>query len=152
MIDIDDFKSYNDKYHHLKGDEVIKETAKVIRKNIRKDDWAARFGGDEFVIVLPGSSAKDAMGVAERIRKEFHEIEFMPADKVVRKSLSMGVANAYYSDGKIVQDKKTSGMSTFEKIASEVAILADAALYTAKRSGKNKISVSRKPLTFQRVL
>ncbi|UCE21007.1 MAG: PAS domain S-box protein, partial [Candidatus Aminicenantes bacterium] len=66
MIDIDDFKQYNDMYLHLEGDEVLKETAKVISHVIRKDmDWAARFGGDEFVIILPGINSTEASIVAE---------------------------------------------------------------------------------------
>ena len=69
MIDIDDFKQYNDMYLHLEGDEVLKETARVISHVIRKDmDWAARFGGDEFVIVLPGINSAEAKVVAERLR------------------------------------------------------------------------------------
>jgi diguanylate cyclase (GGDEF)-like protein/PAS domain S-box-containing protein len=85
MIDIDDFKEYNDKYLHLEGDEVLKETAQVIDHVIRKEmDWASRFGGDEFVIILRGLTTTQAAKVGERIRKIFQQVKFKPKDEAVQ--------------------------------------------------------------------
>jgi diguanylate cyclase (GGDEF)-like protein/PAS domain S-box-containing protein len=99
MIDIDDFKQYNDQYLHLEGDEVLKETAQVIDHVIRKEmDWSSRFGGDEFVIILRGLTTTQAAKVGERIRKIFQQIKFKPKDEVVQKTLSMGVACCHYAE------------------------------------------------------
>ncbi|MFQ6109081.1 MAG: PAS domain S-box protein [Candidatus Aminicenantales bacterium] len=150
MIDIDDFKSYNDSYHHLKGDEVIKEAAQVISQNIRKEtDWASRFGGDEFTIILPGTDVKEVTAIAERIRTAFQEIKFRPERNVIQKTLSMGVAHCYYKD--FVYKKPMDGpKKEYERLATELTNLADKALYKAKTSGKNKLIISKTYLELSR--
>ncbi len=151
MIDIDDFKPYNDSYHHLKGDEVIKEVAQVISQNIRKDtDWASRFGGDEFAIILPGTDSSEATAVAERIRQAFNKIRFKPEGNDIQKTISMGVAYCYYHDTrpkKQIDDYRKD----YEHIATELTNLADMALYKAKRSGKNKVFITKKPIELSRM-
>lgn len=156
MVDIDDFKVYNDTYHHLEGDEVLKEIARVIHQNIRTykeddwelkfggdefafNDWAARFGGDEFVIVLPGQNAEDATLVAERIRNLFQEVTFTPRDKSLHKTVSLGVASCHYAGEKSKKGtKKKPRPPDYEKAATELTNLADRALFEAKKSGKNR--------------
>lgn len=168
MVDVDDFKPYNDTYHHLEGDEVIKEIARVIHQNIRNykedgwaakfgyeeyalNDWAARFGGDEFIIVLPGRDSEDATIVAERIRGFFEKISFSPKGKPIQKTVSLGIAYCYYSDGKEKKGlKKTIFPPDYEKAATELTNLADKALYEAKKSGKNKIVVSKTSIELTR--
>ena len=69
LIDIDDFKIVNDSYGHLAGDLVLRDVAEILRRSVRVFDVCARFGGEEFVIIMPGSTAESAMRIAERIRE-----------------------------------------------------------------------------------
>jgi PAS domain S-box-containing protein len=168
MIDIDDFKNYNDTYHHLKGDELLKEMAHVISQNIRKErngdwcsrfedngssigDWASRFGGDEFAIILPGADAKDAIKVGDRIRKVFSELTFNPKGTPVYKSISLGIAHCSYSEkekkGNVAYKK---GTTNYEKVATDLTKLADAALFKAKSTGKNAIEIASKKVILSR--
>lgn len=169
MIDIDDFKPYNDTYHHLKGDEVIREIARVISLNIRKDrdgdwyskfgedefaigDWASRFGGDEFTIILPGQTKTEATIVSERIRSTFQNIKFRPEENVIQKTISVGIAHCYYEDG--ISRKgiiKKIYPASYEKIATELINLADKALFRAKKSGKNKTVNSKTSIELSRL-
>jgi PAS domain S-box-containing protein len=161
MVDIDDFKTYNDTYHHLEGDEVLKEIARVCYQNIRNykdedwvskfgseefafNDWAARFGGDEFIIVLPGQNVGDASIVAERIQKAFEKIPFMQNGKAIHKTVSMGIASCYYEDSKAQKGTKTRIFPPdYERASTELTNLADKALFEAKKSGKNKTVTSK---------
>jgi len=147
MIDIDDFKKYNDRYYHLKGDEILKEIAWVISQNIRERDWASRFGGEEFAIILPGTSSVAATNVAERIRKTFKKVEFRPEEEAVHKTLSAGVAQVHFPERKIPRPSKDKLFTiNYEKIATELADLADKALFRAKKLGKDQVAVSEKTL------
>ena len=152
MIDIDDFKQYNDKYLHLEGDEVLKQTANVICHVIRKEmDWASRFGGDEFVIILPGLTTAQAAKVGERIRRIFQQQKFKPKDEVVQKTLSMGVACAHYSEVRPKRGDRTRGNQTnYEKVATELTILADKALFKAKKAGRNQLVISKESIELSR--
>jgi diguanylate cyclase (GGDEF)-like protein/PAS domain S-box-containing protein len=168
MIDIDDFKNYNDTYHHLKGDELLKEVANVISQNIRREkngdwcsrleengssigDWASRFGGDEFAIILPGAEDKDALKVADRIRKVFAELTFNPKGTAVHKSISLGIAHCSYSEkgekGGVASKKDTT---YYERVATDLTNLADAALFKAKSTGKNTIEIASKAIHLTR--
>jgi diguanylate cyclase (GGDEF)-like protein/PAS domain S-box-containing protein len=153
MIDIDDFKQYNDQYLHLEGDEVLKETALVISHVIRKEmDWASRFGGDEFVIILPGLTTAQAAKVGERIRKIFRQLKFKPKDEIVQKTLSMGVACCHYAEVRPKRGYKNKGAPTnYEKVATELTILADKALFRAKKAGRNQLVISKDSIELSRV-
>ncbi len=152
MIDIDDFKEYNDKYLHLGGDEVLKQTAQVISSIIRKDvDWASRFGGDEFVITLHGLTSTQAAKVGERVRRLFQQIKFKPKDEIVQKTLSMGVACCQYSEVRPKRGDKNKGTPTnYEKVATELTILADKALFKAKNAGRNQLVISKEYIELSR--
>ena len=152
MIDVDDFKQYNDIYLHLGGDEVLKETARVIATNIRKEeDWASRFGGDEFCIIMRGRKVTEALIVAERIKRIFQNVTFKPKGKTVRKTLSMGIANCFFPEGKLTGHTRSKRpLINYEKIANDLTILSDKALFRAKELGKNQVVVSQKPLIFKR--
>jgi diguanylate cyclase (GGDEF)-like protein/PAS domain S-box-containing protein len=153
MIDIDDFKQYNDMYLHLEGDEVLKETAKVISNVIRRDmDWAARFGGDEFIIVLPGINSNEASAVAERLRKNVENIKFKPKSAIVHKTVSLGVAHCYYSEVKPARTQARVYPTNYEKVATDLTILADKALFKAKNTGRNKVEISKKALEVSRIV
>lgn len=152
MIDIDDFKQYNDRYLHLEGDEVLKQTANVICHVIRKEmDWATRFGGDEFAIILPGLTTSQAAKVGERIRRIFQQLKFKPKEEVVQKTLSMGVACAHYSEIRPKRGDRTRGNQTnYEKVATELTILADKALFKAKKAGRNQLVISKDSIELSR--
>ncbi|OAA21797.1 hypothetical protein DU53_05530 [Kosmotoga sp. DU53] len=121
MIDLDNFKEINDTYGHVVGDQVIEKIARVIRKNLRKKDIGARYGGDEFAVIAMDASKADAMNIAKRISKEIREIS---VGKIkMRVTCSMGIAS-YPFDG---------------ESASDLVEKADRALYAAKKAGKNKI-------------
>jgi diguanylate cyclase (GGDEF)-like protein/PAS domain S-box-containing protein len=152
MIDVDDFKEYNDKYLHLEGDEVLKQTAQVISSIIRKEmDWASRFGGDEFIIILPGLSTAQAAKVGERIIKFFQRIKFKPKDEIVQKTLSMGVACCHYAEVRPKRGDKSKGTPTdYEKVATQLTILADKALFKAKKAGRNQLFISKEAIELSR--
>jgi diguanylate cyclase (GGDEF)-like protein/PAS domain S-box-containing protein len=152
MIDIDDFKQYNDMYLHLEGDEVLKETARVISHVIRKDmDWAARFGGDEFVIILPGINSSEASIVAERLRRFVYSIKFKPKSAIVHKTISLGVAHCIYSESRPARSSARGYPTNYEKVATDLTILADKALFSAKNTGRNKVIISKKALEVSRI-
>ncbi len=127
MLDIDNFKEYNDTYGHLAGDEALKITAGVIRGSIRNIDMVARYGGEEFAVILPMTEAYAARDIAERIRS--------------------GVASRYYPDEAHRMDVRLSvslGIASFPEDADNLLNLvgnADKALYLAKVSGKNRVSI-----------
>jgi len=118
MIDIDDFKAFNDTYGHQAGDSMLREISGKFRDIARKIDVIARYGGEEFVIILPMTKKEEALILAERIRKA---VEISSSLKNI--TISIGVAS-FPEDG-----------DTKEALISK----ADKALYEAKRSGKNKI-------------
>jgi diguanylate cyclase (GGDEF)-like protein len=118
VIDADNFKQINDKYGHDTGDKVLLKIADKIKSNTRKSDIPARFGGEEFIILLPHTELRKALKVSERIRKEIMEEEDLAKIGV---TVSAGISHFEPGD-----DTK----SLFEK--------ADRALLAAKRKGKNK--------------
>ncbi len=152
MLDVDDFKSYNDTYQHLKGDEVLIEAALVINQNIRKEtDWAARFGGDEYAVVLPGADINEATAVAERIRQSFQNIKFRPEGKAIQKTLSIGVAYCFYKDYVFKHQPSAGPKQEYARVATKLTRLADQALYEAKESGKNKVVVAKESIEISRM-
>jgi len=124
MVDIDNFKQINDTYGHLFGDKVLKEVAKIIRKNLRKSDYVFRYGGEEFLILMPSTEPKSAMRILERIRKEVEEAPLHWKGKEVRITISVGVCSDIFDGTKNTED--------YIKCADEK-------LYIAKKTGKNKV-------------
>jgi diguanylate cyclase (GGDEF)-like protein len=122
MIDIDDFKAVNDQFGHLAGDEVIRSVSDILRRSVRRFDLCARFGGEEFSIVMPGSGPEHSAVVAERIRQRIEEFRLEePALVGIRVTVSIGLSVSYESSPR------------------ELIERADRALYTAKRAGKNRV-------------
>lgn len=115
MIDIDNFKSINDKYGHLEGDKVIKNIAYILKQNIRKSDAAIRWGGDEFTLILPNTSEIESYKIADRIRRVVEEQEITFCSTSYKITVSIGI---YTINEEINQDKFLSE--------------ADRALYKAK--------------------
>lgn len=123
MLDIDHFKHVNDTYGHPAGDEVIKALAGIIKKSIRETDFAGRFGGDEFSIILPDTPVANVEFVAERIRRLVEKCIVIYDEKNISFTVSIGIAGF----------KKTDETST------EWLKAADNALYKSKESGRNQV-------------
>lgn len=124
MMDVDALKSVNDQYGHPAGDVLLSEIAGVLRKQIRMIDTATRYGGDEFLLILPVTNQGAALVVAERIRRKIEECVISYKDTQFKTTLSIGVA-AYPAEG--IKDAET------------LVAAADQALYEAKRKGRNRI-------------
>jgi diguanylate cyclase (GGDEF)-like protein len=122
MADLDDFKSVNDSFGHNAGDQVLQAFATLLMENSREEDLIARWGGEEFIMMLPGASAKKANIFAERLRHRLREITF--PDPGIRLTASYGVS--VYQPG-------DSGIGLIGR--------ADRALYEAKRLGKNQVII-----------
>jgi diguanylate cyclase (GGDEF)-like protein len=124
MLDVDHFKKYNDSFGHLQGDVVLKEIARILLDNLRNSDIAARYGGEEMVIILPETFKEKAVGVAQRIRKNIQEYSFPGSGgEAVRVTVSLGIAT-YPDDADSVM---------------ELIRESDRALYQAKREGRNRV-------------
>ncbi|ALB64755.1 diguanylate cyclase [Cronobacter condimenti 1330] len=122
FIDIDDFKAANDRYGHEAGDRLLVRFSEILRHATRPGDTVARFGGDEFVVLLPDTPLASACGVADRIMAQAAQVDVFP-DNALRCTLSIGIARA---------TPQMSGAAQWLKAA-------DDALYSAKREGKNRI-------------
>ena len=123
LMDIDDFKRINDTLGHLMGDRVIQSVASVLRRGLRRQDKPGRFGGEEFLLVLPETGIKAGVQIAERLRREIRGSIARELELGRRLTCSFGVA-AYRFDG-----------SNAERLVAH----ADAALYRAKAKGKNRV-------------
>ena len=119
MIDLDTFKHINDTFGHLKGDEVILEVARIMKRMIRPTDFAGRWGGDEFVIILPGTTLPGALIVANRLQKAFQTIQ-LPDHSFL--TASIGCTTASSNESEQIFYKRM-----------------DDALYLAKEGGRNRI-------------
>jgi diguanylate cyclase (GGDEF)-like protein len=133
MIDIDRFKSINDGYGHLAGDNALKEIAHRVESQIRSMDTAARFGGDELAILLPEASAADAAKLAERIREVIAAAPFLLTAQIER-TLTVSVGVAAVRPGRHDVDLKA--------VADRLLADADAALYRAKALGRNRVQMA----------
>lgn len=126
MFDIDNFKSYNDKYGHLMGDALLKEIARILKNNAREVDIVCRYGGEEFMIILPETEAQGAMAIAEKVRKSVES--FSQTDRNI-----IALGKLTISGGVTAYEEKLTKEQLIQR--------ADEALYQAKKEGKNKICV-----------
>lgn len=123
MADIDHFKAYNDEHGHHKGDELLKKIASIFRKSVREIDVVCRYGGEEFLILLPETDTKQAQVVAERLRSLVAARTAGDLDSAAPVTISMGIATYPH-----------------HATSPEMTILeADSALYQAKNTGRNRI-------------
>ncbi len=125
MIDVDFFKQVNDQYGHRAGDTVLKEIAQIIKSCLRKVDTVARWGGEEFVVLLPRTKKEDALIAAERILKAISGHSFADINKQV--TVSIGIASM-----------PDPSIDSSEKLVDA----SDAAMYEAKGSGRNRIIIA----------
>lgn len=126
MLDLDHFKQVNDTYGHPAGDKVIKAIAHLLRQRLRKTDAVGRYGGEEFVAVLPRCNSEEALALMEDVRKRFKDITFTVDQRSFNVTLSVGIA-AY-----------RVGMLRSDQLLQE----ADAALYRAKAEGRDRVRMS----------
>jgi len=117
MIDIDDFKRYNDSHGHVAGDDLLRTIGETLRKNLRAIDQVCRYGGDEFVVILPGIDREQAKVVAEKILSSIAQIK-------LKAQVTVSIGLAEYQDH-------------FDRL--ELTTRADRAMYRAKREGKNTV-------------
>ncbi|HID38388.1 MAG TPA: GGDEF domain-containing protein [Calditrichaeota bacterium] len=125
ILDVDNFKNYNDRMGHPAGDEVLRKIARVLKETVRENDIVARYGGEEFAIILPNEDKKGAHVLAERIRAAIEETPFeheelQPNGKI---TVSLGFAS-------LPEDAET---------AEDLTYKADTALYQAKENGRNRV-------------
>ncbi|HIE58666.1 MAG TPA: GGDEF domain-containing protein, partial [Hydrogenothermaceae bacterium] len=128
FIDIDNFKKINDKYGHLIGDEVLKTLAKILKEELRGSDYIFRYGGEEFVLILPSiKSLSDLFDILEKIRKKIEEISLKINDNIeIKFTVSIGAV--------LVKENKRVPL---DKVIEQ----ADQLMYYAKKTGKNKVIV-----------
>lgn len=125
MIDIDHFKSVNDTYGHQAGDAVIQSLADVVRGTIRETDYAGRYGGEEFAILLPDTSVNNALSVAERLRKRAEKTTVTHDEQEITYTISIGAAEFSAS--------YPTALAWLES--------ADQALYASKQNGRNQVQL-----------
>ncbi len=125
MLDIDHFKEYNDTYLHMEGDEVLKRIGKLLKTNLREVDTVARFGGEEFVLLLPDTDKHGAIAVAEKVRRLIEKERFTTSGGEPTRPVTI-----------------SCGVATYPEDAGEMEELidhADIALYRAKARGRNRV-------------
>jgi diguanylate cyclase (GGDEF)-like protein len=126
MVDVDHFKRFNDTFGHDAGDLVLKNIGELLRRSIRQGDVACRYGGEEFMLVFPGTSASEAVGVAERVREGARRLEIVYRNQTLgRITVSLGVA-AYPMAG---------------ETPAELIDAADQTLYAAKNAGRDRVEL-----------
>ncbi|HTP67307.1 MAG TPA: diguanylate cyclase [Dongiaceae bacterium] len=128
MCDIDHFKQVNDEYGHSVGDDVLREVAQRLQRSVRSYDMVGRYGGEEFLVVLNRCKPESALGRAENLRQAIERNPVTKGDRVVPVTISVGIALSRNFEG-----------AGLERIIQE----ADAALYEAKRSGRNCVRMAR---------
>ncbi|MBN2539163.1 MAG: GGDEF domain-containing protein [Deltaproteobacteria bacterium] len=129
LLDIDNFKKFNDSYGHLEGDVVLVRLGEVIRRCLRKTDSAYRFGGEEFTVIMPETTGDAATSLAERIREEYEHEGFYPlgGGEAIYETVSIGVAQYIFQEE----------LKMFLK-------RSDSNMYEAKRQGKNRVFYRKK--------
>ncbi len=126
MLDLDHFKAVNDVYGHLVGDRVLRAVARACRRVIREGDVLVRYGGEEFLVLLPGAGIDDVAQIGERIRRAVAETSVAEGDQRISVTVSLG--GATYGEG--------------SASAEQLVARADSALYGAKAEGRNRLLVA----------
>lgn len=131
MLDIDHFKRVNDTYGHEAGDEVLKGFVRTLQRELRRHDLLGRYGGEEFLVLLPETAADEAWRIAERLRQAVEQADYACDSHKLKITTSLGIALA----------NRDTGISKEELISR-----ADAALYQAKREGRNRSVLWQSPV------
>ena len=126
VIDVDHFKSINDRFGHTAGDITLQVIAKALQKSIRKSDFIARYGGEEFVLLMSETTVDNAVAPLEKLRKVIKNIPFKFKDKQIEITISVGATQLKKGDTPI---------KAFDR--------ADDALYEAKNTGRDRLCISK---------
>ncbi|WDC85579.1 GGDEF domain-containing protein [Caloramator sp. mosi_1] len=126
MADIDKFKNINDNYGHDIGDLVLKNFAQILKTSVRENDLVARFGGEEFIILLKDINLEDAYNRIEKLREMISETEIKVSDEKIKYTASFGISKVNCCDYKSLE---------------EAIKIADKALYRAKENGRNRVEI-----------
>lgn len=127
LIDIDYFKAVNDSYGHLTGDEYLRRLAQMLSKMVQREtDTVARFGGEEFAVILPSLNLEEAIPIAEKIRSGAENLQYCCPNGTVQLTVSIGISCKTH-------DQNTSELDLIE--------IADKALYQAKKNGRNQVRI-----------
>ncbi|MCX8118290.1 MAG: diguanylate cyclase [Desulfobacterota bacterium] len=126
MVDIDHFKRINDTFGHTEGDKVLKEIALLLKASVRKKDTVSRYGGEEFVLILPDAGLEEAVAISERIRRLVEQTLFDVGKAKIHVTVSLGIANSPSHRARTKED---------------LVRMADQALYDAKRGGRNRVCI-----------
>lgn len=136
MLDVDHFKAVNDTYGHLAGDQVLRQMARHLRKNIRKSDVLCRFGGEEFALLLPETSVHAASDLLERLRRKVEKLGIQTEAGTIHVTFSAGLDRV---------DARAESAQDPMQVISESLARADEALYEAKQLGRNRLIVVEHP-------
>jgi diguanylate cyclase (GGDEF)-like protein len=131
MADMDHLKAINDQLGHAAGDLAIGAVARIIADELRETDFGARYGGDEFVLLLPHTGREEGRVFAERLCARMHESPLQVAGRRIQLGASFGVAEL--------------GDASVENAGEELVQAADAALYDAKHAGRGRVALAGKP-------
>ncbi len=137
MLDIDYFKQYNDRYGHPQGDEILKEFSHLIRKSLRDVDSVARWGGEEFVVLLPNTDRKGGLKVAEKLRRLIRNHPFPKRSSQPKRAFTVSIGLATYPEDSTDPE--------------ELIEASDKALYEAKRGGRDRVVASEADETVRQV-
>lgn len=129
MIDLDNFKKYNDTYGHIAGDRLLLKAAKIFMENARQHDIVCRYGGDEFVILMPDADSKNIISMIKQIRKEFTGFLNTEEFRIHKNEISLSVGYSIYP--------------WLARNKDDLIIQADSALYQAKNMGRNNVRIYR---------
>jgi diguanylate cyclase (GGDEF)-like protein len=127
MLDLDHFKQLNDRFGHPFGDEVLRAMGRLLIDTCRQEDIACRYGGEEFVVLAPGVSPTDAVGLAERLRAAVESTSLTCRGETIKVTCSIGVSGIGHIPPPTIVD------------------LADEALYVAKNGGRNRVVLAKPP-------
>jgi len=123
VFDVDHFKDINDRYGHSAGDQCLKEIINRVKLILRKSDFLSRYGGEEFVVIVPEINAEGALEVAEKIRATVEQTKFIHKSEVVKITISIGLTHIKPGD----------------RVHDQIFSRADRALYNAKQAGRNRV-------------
>ncbi len=127
ILDIDDFKKVNDTYGHMVGDKILIQLGNLLKSNVRVSDAVSRFGGEEYIILMPKTSLESGYDFGERLRKLVSEEKFIIGSDTLRITCSFGVS--------LLRDKSSQNLDSYY-------LLADKALYLAKQNGKDRVEIA----------
>lgn len=121
IMDIDNFKKINDSYGHAAGDTALTQVGRILLERLRKSDISGRIGGEEFAVILPGTSIEQSLRLAEQLRRQIEELEIQAEENTIKITASFGVA---------------SGIDDLDTLSGQ----ADKAMYRSKQSGRNAVT------------